>query len=801
MHTFNLKTDKRKIFIVFIVIIAFIRICYVWHDYGIEEEYYCSSSDTVPIMTGQYPLNLITQDFVSDKKYLNSLELLFGEVKVESTVGITLKVYNKDKIIYQSGIPVSTLQNNTWYKIYLNIPLSGNLYRIELASDGKGEVPLIYTASDENTAPENRGCIINGERQNGQLVIRYGYLKSISVADKCLGTFTTMLIMILAIYIVFYFKKILLHLKESSYKILKHFKGYLKYIFVVVEIGFCYILIEDAGIEFQIPVKVVLYAISLLTYTGYKYISDFMQNQLEKNCEKLQFITVVIFSAFAFTGNRMFIYPLDMKVNGLKILIFIIAVFWFIPVVALFLEWYRNLGLKLNSYTHKEGGLKLSRCKFIILIICLLLVPAFYALYAFNPGISSSDTETCLADIAHNIRGMKNWHPPVYCMFLKAIISVWDSTYAVVLVQFFFFAYVVLEGMLMLEKRGASQKFILLITFLIGINPANYIHLCTIWKDVPYSISVMWLTIIIARICLDSTASRKWYIYFEFIIASVFVFFMRQNGMVVYILTMLFCIYVLRKNKRIILSAVISFIFILIIRFPLYSYIGVQESGGGIYIGLSQDILGVYYAGGNLSEESMEMVNVLTENNTGQFEYNPYFAISSYDLDISITAFIRNYLDTFIHNPVIMLREIICRQDCIWDIFGGEEALLGCVNYTNTQDATGDIWNNFYPKRVTNAYTYKLLDYQGYIINNQLLNLISWKTGIYTLLVVFAFLSLLYKKTDKKLLLIFVPFAGQVLSLILSTGWSEFRYYLPLNLIAVFVVILIPTVKGQERSF
>ena len=195
------------------------------------------------------------------------------------------------------------------------------------------------------------------------------------------------------------------------------------------------------------------------------------------------------------------------------------------------------------------------------------------------------------------------------------------------------------------------------------------------------------------------------------------------------------------------------------------------------------------------------MVNVLTENNTGQFEYNPYFAISSYDLDISITAFIRNYLDTFIHNPVIMLREIICRQDCIWDIFGGEEALLGCVNYTNTQDATGDIWNNFYPKRVTNAYTYKLLDYQGYIINNQLLNLISWKTGIYTLLVVFAFLSLLYKKTDKKLLLIFVPFAGQVLSLILSTGWSEFRYYLPLNLIAVFVVILIPTVKGQERSF
>lgn len=781
---------KSKIYIALVIlVIILINIFYIWQDNKIEEEYYCSTSEAIPEISDTYPITTISQSFITDNSSLNSLEFLFGNVPTDVS-SLTLKIMNDTKVIYQSTIPLQILRNDTWYRLYVNIPVkSQKKYSLELTADNS-PVPSVYIVSKDNSAPENQTLMINGIEQSGQLLVRYGYLREPLNMDKLLETFTSLFVLILIIYFIFKYDLYVIYIKKYLADVRKKMGNNQKLIFILFELLNCYLLIGVSGIEFQIPVMALMYIISLLV--GYKIqtIIEYYKNILNSRSALIQYLIVLFFSAFTFVGNRMFIYPLNMKVTVIQIFVFILAIIWMAPLILLFLSWYSNIKL----VEEEQCG----TLKFCAIAIAFLIIPACYALYAFNPGISSPDTENCLV-AAHHIRNMVYWHPPFYCMLLKLIIMIWDSTYAVIIVQIFFWTYVVLEGMLFVRKRGISQSFLLIFAFLLGINPANYIHLCTIWKDVPYAISLMWLIIIFARLVLDKNSKNRWYIYLELVVALVFIFFIRRNGIVVYALSIAFCSAFLRKNTKLIISILISIGLIVFIKYPLYSYLGIQESNGGIYIGLGQDILGVYYAGGNLSEESMEMVNVLTFHNNGQFNYDPYRADSSYDLDVSITTFIKNYLDTFFKNPVTMTREILCRQDCVWDLFGGQNATLHCVNYAGTQDYQGE-WNNYYPVRINNEYTYSLSKYQNYTVSNQLLNILTWKTGIYTLLVVFAFLSVLIKKKDRKIWLVFVPFAGQIVSLMLSTGWSDFRYYWPLNLIAVFILLLIPTVKEVKKE-
>lgn len=786
-----MKKNSKLWLILFCFAAVLIHIIYIWQDNKIEEGYECSTGVEIPEINGSYPVGSIIQSFTTEYSSLNSLEFMFGDIP-DKTAVMTVKILKSGKTIYQSSISLENLESDVWHRLYVNIPIKKQQeYEIELTAGSSTQAPYIYTVTGNNGAPENQSLVMDGVRLEEQLLVRYGYLKEPLTMDKALGTITSLLVLGLMIFLIMNGGVIYQHIKRYVFVLLEKMGGGHKQVFIISQLILCYLLIEDAGIVFQIPVKIVLYCISLLA--GYKSetVVKYFKTRLTDWPSRIQFGIVVLFGGFSFVGNRMFIYPLNMKVTPQQILMFAAAVIWITPAAALFLSWYNSI----KPVREKQ----MSSLKFTIIAALLLLIPACFALYAFNPGISSPDTRFCLATAAHSIRNMTDWHPPFYCLILKVIISIWDSTYAVIMVQFFFWAYVMIEGMLFLRKRGVSQKFLLSVAFLLGINPAVYLHLCTIWKDVPYAIALLWLTIIIARVTLERDVKHKWYIYLEFMTALIFTFFIRQNGMVVYVLTAFFTVIVFRRNVKLLGTVFLSLVLILFIKYPLYSYIGVQDSGGGIYIGLSQDILGVYYAGGSLSEDTMEMVNVLTDYNNGQYSYNPYWSSSTYNLDVPITAFIKNYINTFLKNPVIMLKEIICRQDCIWDLFGGQNAVLGCVNYTGTQDSI-ESWNHYYPERVSNQYTYSMQKLQAYGVENQLLNVITWKSGIYTLFTVFTFFSVLIKKADKKLWLVFVPFIGQILSLMLSTGWSDFRYYLALNFIAVFVILLVTTIKYKEKG-
>ena len=147
---------------------------------------------------------------------------------------------------------------------------------------------------------------------------------------------------------------------------------------------------------------------------------------------------------------------------------------------------------------------------------------------------------------------------------------------------------------------------------------------------------------------------------------------------------------------------------------------------------------------------------------------------------------------------MLLIRAVIARVDAIWNIYAGADAYLGCVNNYNTMDGREN-WNDYYPERVHNSLYEIVATVTDYTANTQWISSIEWRSGLLTLLGFSAFVFAFLSYNFKKYVLILSPIIGQSLSLLLSTGWSDFRYFWPLNLMNFVCILLIATIPKSPR--
>jgi hypothetical protein len=369
----------------------------------------------------------------------------------------------------------------------------------------------------------------------------------------------------------------------------------------------------------------------------------------------------------------------------------------------------------------------------------------------------------------------------------------------VIFVQYIFWVYVLLELFLYLRKKGVRDGVLIVMEAFMGLNASNFVQLNTIWKDIPYTLSVLWSLVLLAKLSIDFDKYKgKWYIYCELFLALSGIYLFRKNGFVTFAVIALFLIIILRKNIKIWCTIAITLLVVFAIKGPLYDYYEVQDSGVyGMYIGLGQDILGVYYAGGEVSDETLDMVNVMTRYNNAEYDYQTTWSNQSYYLYVKPYKFVVNYIDTFLKNPIIMSRAIVDRIGAAWDIYIGQGSVIGCVNYYDTQDGV-EAWNDYYPERVYNWLYEPMKAITDYTASTQWLSAFIWRCGIYTLLGILSVIYVYFKVGINKSVLMLAPFAGQIVSLLLTTGWSEFRYFWVLNLMNISLLLLSLIIVGRE---
>lgn len=790
-----MNKKAKKIILFLASIIVLLRIGYICIGGEVSKQYFVSRklelSDAVPM-----PCKDVTACFSSDRNRLNSIEIFFDGIADDKNGKIILKVLSDDDLIYQANISLTGLNNQEWKKIYINAELTRQEYSIYLdASDDCTQIPNITVIPKSKAAPEATSSYAGGTELDGEIAIQYGFLQPPSWTDKCVAS-SLWCIFLLAIWMFLKYFDLISRFARQILNVI--YSKIDKRIFsVIAELLCCMVIVNCSGIDFQEPTKIILYAISIGVSIGIQDKKQQLNRIFNTPVKKAAIYALYVYAAFSLVGQRIFIYPLLLRVTLAGMFVFLITVLWCIPVIQTFIYCYECLKNKACSENHSMNPIVFGG-----LITLILLVPAVYNLYANNPGISTVDTALTLAQSAHQLYGNTNWHPFFYNAVLGIIIRIWDSTYAVILVQYFFWIYVLLELFFYLREKGLRDSMLICVALFTGLNAANILHINTIWKDIFYALSLLWLFALLIKLSIDHKKyQKKWYIYFELFLALIGVYFYRRNGIVPFAITALGLVVILRKNIKIWCTLAIVVISIKIISGPVYSHFEVIDTGyGGMYIGLSQEILGVYYAGGEVSESTLQMINVMTGGDNFEFNYIPTWAYQTYSLSVEPQEFIVNYIDTFIKNPVLMIRALVNREDAIWNIYAGEGTVLGCVNVHGTMDDSDYDWNLYYPRRKYVSLYDSMEAATGYTASSQWIAALEWRCGIFTLLSLAAIIYMAVKWRIKKYILIIAPILGQILSLILSTGWSDFRYFWPLNLMNMFVLLLPFALAQTEKT-
>lgn len=789
----RLSAKWKKIIFWIVLVFVFIRIGYIVCLGEIDKEYYTSAVNDLTAATETACRNIDVY-FRSDQSRLNSLEFVFDNIPEDKVGAIVVKISNEDELLYQSNISLENVSNREWHKVYVNAELEpGREYCINLSANEEcTQLPDILFVS-AGASPEIVSSYTEGREVKENLAIRFGYLESPGILERAVAT-SLWLWFVVVVYLLLYYSEII---REGIEKLICYFNNKigLKLFWIVTELLACLVLLSTSGIEFQEPTKVVFVILSLISAIDCAEKKSTVGHMANTALKKVLLYLLYLYAAFSLVGQRIFVYPLTIKVTISGLFVFFIAAIWVCPVVNTLIY----CGEKLSTVLFFDRK-QIKPLFFGALCLLFLLLPAVYNLIANNPGISTVDTLSCMVTNAKNLHGMSEWHPFFYCLILRIIQKIWDSTYAVILVQYFFWAYVMLELLFYLRKKGMQDMVLFCVALFSGFNAGNFIHLNTIWKDIPYALSLFWAFIILAKLSLDDKEyCTRWYIYLELAISLVGVCLYRKNGIVAFILIVAAMLIVLRKNKRIWISVGATFVAIFIIQGPVSDYFEVVNPGRfGSYIGLSQDILGVYYAGGEVSESTLQMINVMTDYNNAEYDYTPTWSNQSYNLAVKPKEFIINYINTFLKNPVTMIRTVIAREDAIWNIFPGEDAVLGCVNHTGTMDYDTE-WAAYYPKReFVNIYPW-MSAATAYTANTQWISAIEWRCGVFTLLGLISAVWLIIRSGMKKHLLMLTPIIGQILSLLLSTGWSDFRYFWPLNLMNMGVILFSIVVLRREN--
>ena len=783
----------KKVLFAIVAILVAIRIIYIGVRGEVDKEYYTSIAYDLSTVK-EIPCQNLSEVFICNESRLNSLELIFNNIADDKLGVITLGIWNTDTLIYQTDITLYNVNNWEWKRVYVNAEMQKDTEYTITLNAGKGctQVPTVFVVN--NAASEIIASYSENDTMDERIAINFGYLRSPGVCDRLSIISLWVMFALLIFAILFYFERIENIIVKGCRHITKSVKQ--EVLIAVLEVLSGIIIINSSGIEFQSPTKVILYSVSLISVVQFKDKVLFVTGLVDKPVKKVFLYLLYVYAAFALVGQRLLIYPLTLKLTIANMFVFVVTILWFVPVVNTIL-YYLDIAWKYSF----SNQVKIKTPVFITICTIILLLPASYNLFANNPGISSFDTVQSMITNAQHLNGMYDWHPAFYCMVLRVIQMVSNTTYAVIVVQYFFWAYVIVELLLFLRRKGMKESVLLCVAIFFGFNAGNFIQINTIWKDIPYTLSVLWVFIILAKLSIDyEEYKRKKYIYLEFIVSMVGVCLYRKNGIVSFVVVTMAAIIILRTNIKIWISSAITIILIFTIKGPIYDYFEVVDPGRcGIYIGLGQDVLGVYYGGGEISENTLEMITMMTDYNNAEYPYTPTWSYASYDVDVSPLQFIANYIDTFMKNPILMLRAVIDREDALWDIFVGRDSILGCVNYYETQDNRFQ-WNDYYPPRhYVSLYT-TMSSATNYTASSQWISAIEWRCGLFTLLGMISVVFVIFRKGMKKYMLILSPLFGHIMSLLLSTGWSDFRYYWSINLMNTALILVVMVVMNQNAK-
>ncbi|MCF7859850.1 MAG: hypothetical protein K9N07_11100, partial [Candidatus Cloacimonetes bacterium] len=500
------------------------------------------------------------------------------------------------------------------------------------------------------------------------------------------------------------------------------------------------------------------------------------------------FVTYSLFAESLFFSNGILIYTLSN-------LSFLISFCLFLVLIEVFI--YNIFFKTINKYIYsssitpsRKEVLKLASTVFIILVT----IWGVY-LYGYFPANMSADSYVQYFQ-ATGEWPLDDWHPIYHTLFLRLILNLWKHPAAISLFQIAFLASIITLLLSHFYKKGIHAGIIIRIALLIGILPSNGISIVTLWKDYPFTTALLWLTYVFIRY-LDNPKqfNHSISLNIQLFVASLCTAFFRHNGILVFFTVSLFFLLSSLRNKRywLLLNAILMTFTVVFFQGPLLNHLDViKTSKPARYIAPLHDIYGVYEAGYEITDDAE---NALFSEVPKQYwvdNYNPYTAATimfgnDYRYIDSLSSFssldiIKIYLKNFLRHPIPVIYNRLRSSSLLWYIIQPSDGYS--FRYSTSIDKNIDIGVN----KAANTITRILNNYLLFSHSNILLDVLFWRPAI--LLFILLFLAVSFADAfSKQVFIILIPLLSNLITLLFSMSFQDFRYGYFITLLTPFVIV------------
>lgn len=379
---------------------------------------------------------------------------------------------------------------------------------------------------------------------------------------------------------------------------------------------------------------------------------------------KIFLVIADLFLGFCLIGNYLFCYPLNMRIGIFSIMEYLLFASVCSPIVVFVSSLPRKEGIR--KLIDKTSGSDDRKQKIHLLFYIIVpIVTGLVSMIALNPCIVSYDAFEVIAE-AKGLTPIQDYAGVPYVLWFRLWLSIIDSVSFLCLIQIIIYALTVGCFFFYIEIHYHLKFAVLFgILFIFSVLPNNVMMLITISKDVYYAIFLCLL--LMALMWLKEEERIRNYIFLG--LTMFLVWSIRQSGIAAVIFVAMASIFFVHKKRAIIITAIASVAFSLFFNIGLARITNAEPISGGMkYIALYQDLLGVYYAGGTVSKGTEALLDKgVGDKPEFKNKYTPYWAYYDYYYpeleDEEVMNFIKCYIDTFIRNPGLMCRAVLCRLD------------------------------------------------------------------------------------------------------------------------------------------
>ena len=429
---------------------------------------------------------------------------------------------------------------------------------------------------------------------------------------------------------------------------------------------------------------------------------------------------------------------------------------------------------KINILT-KNNKINKKYFIFFFLIIFICYIPYLIHYY---PGKITYDTNLQLSFIKNGI--LSDIHSLVHTNFLGLFVNIGLNIFHnenlgimfYTLFQMLFLAFTYAFVCYYLSKKNVNFKIILVILFSYAILPIYTHYAVTVWKDILFATSFVYIVIFLNELRTNKTIFN----YLGLIFGLFLLFFMRSNGMYIFLVMLPFLIYYWQKDLKSLIIVGSIFLMFLFIKFPVYNYFNVSSSSISESLAIpTEQMARVITKNGNISLKEEEFLNSITD-----------------------VANIPNIYLPYIVDPVKNTFNNLILKERLKDYFKVWKSLL-FKNLGTYIEAYLSI---------TLGYWYPGVNYWSTITlaNPNIIDItashklplagIIWNIGLASLITLLSFTLSLYLK--RKNYLLYVPFLGLWLTMMIASPvYAEFRYVYGL-FTSLPIILFLPFLKKEK---